>query len=178
MHRSLTRSIRLASLLLAGVPLTAMPAHAAGLNTANLNAPSADGARPGNVIGTDSSLPTSNQASNIAAGDTRSAIAPRLPDPAFGLEAAPSRYLAIAEQDLRARRIGAAQQALEMAETRLLDRAVPPSDADRPDQSVVVREVDAALQHLGSGDVAAAAQQTDRAMADLGGPRMAGANPD
>ena len=41
----------------------------------------ATGARPGNDIGTGSSLPMSNRSSNISPGDTTSVIAPNLPSP-------------------------------------------------------------------------------------------------
>ena len=45
------------------------------------------GARPGNEIGTGSSLPLSDKASNITPQDTTSTIAPNLPSPAVGPDA-------------------------------------------------------------------------------------------
>ena len=73
------------------------------------------GARPGNEIGTGSSLPLSDRASNIGPGDTRSSIAPNLPAPPLGEDAPVQAYLQAARSALIAGRTGEAQQALEMA---------------------------------------------------------------
>jgi hypothetical protein len=54
------------------------------------------GARPGNVIGTGSSLPRSDNANNITPGGTHSDIAPNLPSPPIGENATSRDYLASA----------------------------------------------------------------------------------
>jgi hypothetical protein len=87
------------------------------------------GTRPGNVIGTRSSLPTSDEASNITEANTRSRIPPRLPSPQT-VSDSPHELLRAASRVLEAGRTGEAQEALERAETRLLSRSVPPASAD------------------------------------------------
>ena len=106
--------------------------------------------------GTGLSGPASNAASNINQSDTRSAIAPHLPQPPGGQSAGYRNYLRDAERDLHAHRTGAAQQALEMAETRLLDRSTPVGAAGQPDQSPVVAHVSQARQALAQHNLAAA----------------------
>jgi hypothetical protein len=117
--------------------------------------PSADaatGARPGNEIGTGSSLPQSNNSSNIGPQDTKSTIAPNLPSPNVGEGASPRRYLEAARTALLVGRTGEAQQALEMAETRALDRSVPLFQTGVPSKSPLVSEIQQALDALSHGD--------------------------
>ena len=83
------------------------------------------GARPGNEIGTGASLPMSDKAGNITPDNTASRLAPNLPSPAIGENATPRDYLIAARTALLTGRTGEGQQALEMAETRALDRSVP-----------------------------------------------------
>ena len=85
----------------------------------------ATGTRPGDEIGTGASGPFSNNASNIGPQDTTSTIAPNLPAPDVGPNAPPRAFLVAARSALLAGRTGEAQQALEMAVTRTLDRSVP-----------------------------------------------------
>jgi len=80
-------------------------------------------ARPGQEIGVGQSMPMSNHASNIVPHDTRSNIAPTLPASSAGEGAQTREYLRAARASLVAGRTGQAQQSLEMAETRTLDRA-------------------------------------------------------
>jgi hypothetical protein len=116
------------------------------------------GARPGNEIGTGSSLPLSDKASNILPGDTRSTIAPNLPSPPVG-EGAPVRaYLQAARSALLGGRTGEAQQALEMAETRALDRSVPLFQTGVPSRNPLVAQIGDALRALGAGDRGRAVQ--------------------
>jgi len=98
----------------------------------------------------------SSEASNIDARDSASVIAPHFEGPAIGQNAAPAAYLRLAEADLDRHNTGEAQQALEMAETRLLDKVTPASAADVPDQNPVVGDISNALQALGRGDITAA----------------------
>ncbi len=126
----------------------------------------AAGARPGNVIGTGNSLPLSSHASNITAADTGSSIAPRLPAPAVAGDATPRDYLTAARRSLGAGRTGQAQQSLEMAETRALDRSVRPSQTDDPSGSPLVQQIAGALHALGDGNREQAIQLIDSALAE------------
>ncbi|HTR18220.1 MAG TPA: hypothetical protein VMI52_14475 [Acetobacteraceae bacterium] len=126
------------------------------------------GARPGNQIGTGQSLPVSNRASNITGGG---AIAPRLPTPAGDGDV--QSLLVSARQALLAGRTGEAQEALERAETRILDRSVPIGDQNIPAGGSLVEAVTAARQALGAGDTQRAVKIIDGALpqaATVGAP--------
>jgi hypothetical protein len=110
------------------------------------------GARPGNEIGTGSSLPYSNNASNITSQDTKSSIAPNLPSPDIGPNSPPRAYLVAARSALLTGHTGEAQQALEMAETRALDRSVPLFQTGVPSKSPLVAQIQQALDALAAGD--------------------------
>ncbi len=125
------------------------------------------GARPGNEIGTGNSLPLSNNASNIGPGDTPSTIAPRLPSPDVGPGADPRQLLEAARGALAANRTGEAQEALERAETRLLDRIVDPSQIRVADNTPVVEDIRAARMALGAGERSKSAKMIDAALAKL-----------
>jgi hypothetical protein len=122
------------------------------------------GARPGNEIGTGASLPLSDKASNITPSDTQSSIAPNLPSPPVGENAASRDYLVAARAALAAGRTGEAQQSLEMAETRALDRSVPLFQTSVPDNNPLIAEIRSALDALGSGDRMRAMQIIEAAM--------------
>ncbi len=126
--------------------------------------PSTTGARPGHEPGTGDSLPLSNKASNITTGDTRSNIAPTLPQPAIGQNATTQDYLRAARVSLVAGRTGQAQQSLEMAETRALDRTVPQGQTNAPSDSQLVARIRDARHALGSGDRTHAIQLIDVAL--------------
>ena len=96
--------------------------------------------------------PFSKKASNIAAYDTKSNIAPALPTPPLGNDASPRDYVRAARDALAAGRTGEAQQSLEMAETRALDRSVTPEAANVPDPNPSVTQIRNALQVLGEGN--------------------------
>jgi hypothetical protein len=110
------------------------------------------GARPGNDIGTGMSLPTGTTASNINPTDTRSEIATNLPSPDLPEGAPAQAYLIAARNALAAGRTGEAQQSLEMAETRLLDRSTPLFQTNTPSANPVVSQISQALQALAAGD--------------------------
>jgi len=116
------------------------------------------GARPGNEIGTGMSMPMSTRSSNIDASDTRSTIAPNLPTPPIGPNAGPVDYLRAAQTSLQAGRTGEAQQSLEMAQTRLLDRSVPMGQTNNPSDHPAVMQVSQALKALAAHDRATAMQ--------------------
>jgi alkylation response protein AidB-like acyl-CoA dehydrogenase len=127
-------------------------------------AQSPTGARPGNVIGTGQSLPTSGNASNITPGDTASVIAPRLPDPPLDDNAPPFAFLRAARNALAAGRTGEGQEALERAESRALVRAVRPSAANQPSQQPLVREITLARDALAAGNTPRAIELIDHAL--------------
>jgi hypothetical protein len=110
------------------------------------------GARPGNDVGSGMSLPMGTRASNITPQDTHAAIAPNLPTPDLGADAPIEAYLRAAEGALATGRTGEAQQALEMAQTRLLDRSVPLGQTSNPSDNPAVRQISRALQALAAGD--------------------------
>ena len=126
--------------------------------------------------GTGESGPASARASNIDQADTHSDIAPHLPQPAVGAGADPDAYLRAAQSALAAHRTGAAQQALEMAETRLLDRSTPVGSANQPDESGRIQQVTQARKALASGDTAGAQQAIQTAM-NGGAPGNGGMSP-
>jgi hypothetical protein len=114
------------------------------------------GARPGNDIGTGMSMPRGNRASNIDQSNTRSLIAPNLPSPPVGENANAVDYLHAAQSALAAGRTGEAQQSLEMAQTRLLDRSVPLQQTTNPSDNPAVTQISQALKALAGGDRAQA----------------------
>lgn len=111
-------------------------------------------ARPGNDIGTGMSLPRSDKAGNINAATTRSDLAPNLPQP--GADTIRG-LLAEARADLAAGHTGAAQEALERAETRALDRSIPVGTERVPAQDPLVSAVNQARAALAAGDLQGAA---------------------
>jgi hypothetical protein len=129
-------------------------------------APPVSGARPGNVIGTGSSLPRSNNASNIDPSNTRSEIAPTLPVPPVE---GTRDLLMTASQDLSSARTGAAQEALERAQARLMNRSVARTMANAPDDSRVVGLITQARMALGRKDLQAANSYVQQALQSLSG---------
>jgi hypothetical protein len=109
--------------------------------------------------------PMSTQASNIDKTDTRTTYAPALPAPPMSAESSPRDLLMAAQHDLMHHQTGAAQQALEMAETRVLDRTVPAGEGSMPDGNPMVGQISQALHLLGTGDVRGASQVIDSALA-------------
>ncbi|MDT7953269.1 MAG: hypothetical protein RQ966_17330 [Acetobacteraceae bacterium] len=95
--------------------------------------------------------PFSRNASNIDRADTNSEIAPRLPSPdANGDD--PRAFLQAAARALRNNQTGAAQEALERAETRVLTRSTDPALANRPDTQMMARGISDAREALGHRD--------------------------
>ena len=124
----------------------------------------ATGARPGHQIGVGESLPLSNNASNINAADARSTIAPTLPAPSIGDDGASHDYLRAARASLVGGRTGQAQQSLEMAETRALDRWVPAGQTAVASDSQFVSRIRDARHALAGGNRARAIQLIDLAL--------------
>lgn len=115
--------------------------------------------------------PMSTTATHIDKADTGSTIAPRLPAP-NAADASPDQFLASAKRDVMAGRTGAAQEALERAETRILDRSTDPAMANQPDASPRVDHIHNALRMLAAKDRAGTTREIDAAMGD-GAPPMA-----
>ena len=151
-------------LTIATAALLAVTAVSALAQTPAVMDPST-GARPGHTPGVGESLPKSDKASNILPGAASGLIAPTLPSPAIGDTGAPNDYLRAARASLAAGRTGQAQQALEMAETRSLDRAIAPGQVAMATQSRFVTQIADARRALGGGDIARAMEFIDLALA-------------
>jgi hypothetical protein len=74
-------------------------------------------------------------------------------------------FLHAARSALATGRSGEAQQALEMAETRLLDRSTPLFQTNDPSSSPLIRQIGEARRALGAGDRAKSMQLLDQAIA-------------
>ncbi len=120
--------------------------------------------RPGHEPGVGESYPLSSKASNIAAGDTRSTIAPTLPAPAGGQNASVGTLLSDAQHALGTGQSGQAQEALERAETAMLQRSVAADQVGTPDQAPDVLQVQAAREALAKRDMAGAKKAIAAAM--------------
>ncbi len=96
--------------------------------------------------------PAAAGASNTTANDTRSLIAPHLPIPALGDDAPPADYLHAARVALMLQHTGEAQEALERAESRALDRSVVPSQALQASKQSLIKQITEARRALSSGD--------------------------
>lgn len=120
--------------------------------------------RPGHVPGVGDSQPASDRASNIDSTTSHSRIAPRLPSPTAGDSASPNQYLTEAQQALKSHKTGQAQEALERAQTRLLDRSVEQGATGTPDSDPRVTAVSQARQALAKGDTAGANRLIQQAM--------------
>jgi hypothetical protein len=128
-----------------------------------------DGARPGNMVGTGMSLPRSDTASNIGAQDTRSELAPNLPAPSATDDI--QTLLLDARHALQTGQTGAAQEALERAETRVLDRSVPQGEERVLAEDPLTAATGQARAALAAGDIQGAIRVIDAAL-----PRAADAD--
>ncbi len=134
------------------------------------------GARPGHEPGVGMSYPESNRASNINGADARGQVAPTLPTPYGGQNASPEAYLRDAQRALSQRRTGAAQEALERAETAFLNNPANPADPTMgPVGGAMQHMTEQARQALGRGDLGQARQLVEQALAQGGGPMGNGA---
>ena len=102
--------------------------------------------------------PTSTGASNITPQDQRSTIAPELPSPHVPQGDKPSDFLRAAQSALTAGHTGEAQQALEMAQTRMLDRSVALGQTNNPSDNPTVGQISQALQALAAHNKATCMQ--------------------
>lgn len=101
--------------------------------------------------------------SNMSPADTHSLLAPSLPAPDTTADT-PEAYLAAARAAIAANQTGAAQEALERAESRALDRDVAPSAADHPVTGPLIDNIEAARAALAAGNGAGAIAAIDAAL--------------
>lgn len=141
---------------------------------------------PGKVVTGPRTLPSvepySQRASNLPGMPIHSEIAPALPSVDLGPNATATDYLQAARSALAANQTGRAQSALENAETLLLTRSVALGATGNPDDNPAVRNVNAALQSLGSNDIQGAMNLVEQTIpmtqqATLGGPPPMGGAP-
>ncbi|PPQ28815.1 hypothetical protein [Rhodopila globiformis] len=90
-----------------------------------------------------------------------------LPGPSLPENSPPSAYLRAAQGALAAGRAGEAQQALEQAQTRLLDRSVPLGQTDTPSSNPAISQIDQALQALRAHDRTTCMHWIETAMATV-----------
>jgi hypothetical protein len=115
------------------------------------------GARPGHVPGVGVSLPLSGRASNIMPSNTHSIIAPTLPTPSVPTNAGAQDFLNAAKTALAQHRTGEAQEAMERAETRRLDRDAAQGIA--PSSDPLIGHIRAARQALATHNLNTAEQE-------------------
>ena len=125
----------------------------------------ATGARAGHTPGVGTSLPLSDRVGNTTGAPIRAGVAPTLPQPNLDENSGPYDYLRTARTDIIAGRTGAAQQSLEMAQTRSLDRAILPGQSITPTDSPFIGQIRDALGALARGDRARAIALIDAALA-------------
>jgi hypothetical protein len=88
-----------------------------------------------------------------------------LPSPNLPEGFKPSDALRVAQGALATGRIGEVQEALEMAQTRMLDRSVALGQTNTPSDNPTVREISQALQALAARDRASCMQLIQSALA-------------
>jgi hypothetical protein len=79
-------------------------------------------------------------ATHMASARSSTILAP-LPSVGLGANATPQEYLQAAQQALQQRQGGRAENALARAETRLLSRATPASEASQPSGSTLIQQI-------------------------------------
>lgn len=104
----------------------------------------------------DSVSPHSQNAGNLTGGS--GSVASKLPSPGV-TDDSPVNYLKAARTALASGKTGLAQESLERAESRLLDRDVAPSRADVPSSNPSVVAISEILQSLGAGKKSQAMQE-------------------
>ena len=127
------------------------------------------------VTGPVQARPAIPDGSNIPPSHTPSVIAPALPLPPVPSADPPSAFLVAARRAVARGRTGEAQEALERAETRLLDRDLPPTAAPMADNRQAVLAIAAARRAVAARDRPAATAAIDDAVAAINRPSLAGA---
>jgi hypothetical protein len=88
-----------------------------------------------------------------------------LPAPSLSEASRPSDYLRAAQDALAAGRLGEAASALEMAQTRMLDRSVPLGQTGNQSDNPTVGQITQARQALAANDRATSLQAIQAAIA-------------
>lgn len=109
--------------------------------------------------------PTGAPAGNGPQSYTHSVIATGLPSSTLPFDAPPGAFLEATRTALQDGRPGEAQEALERAETRLLDRPVGPAQIDAPDDTRAVLDIGVARRALAVHDRSGAIRAIDDALA-------------
>ena len=112
-------------------------------------------------------------AKDITAG-AKTALVPlesnKLPEPPLSPEASPTDFLRAARGALAAGRNGEARSALEMAQTRLLDRVVDAGTEQHPSDNAAVKQISQAIDALLANDRMACLRYIEFASRTLGAP--------
>jgi hypothetical protein len=99
--------------------------------------------------------------------DERPRIHTALPAPDLSENAKPSDFLRAAQSAVAAGRKGMAEESLEMAQTRLLDRSVPLGRTHDQSKSPAVAQISQALQALNAGDRESCLRSIQAALASV-----------
>jgi hypothetical protein len=112
-------------------------------------------------------VPLSTKPANLAPSPSGSVIAPRLPSPSLGENATAKDYLMAARKAISQGQLGMAQEALERAETWVLDRSVRPSQVRNQITDPAVEDISGALHALAAQNTAEAQRRIDAALGKL-----------
>ena len=107
--------------------------------------------------------PMSTVPTNTNPANTHTEWSPSLPTPPVDPNSAPIAFIRAAQSAIAAGRTGEAQEAIERAESRALDRSTRPSMAGQPSRQGLVQVLAQARQTLASGDKAGTMQLLQRA---------------
>jgi hypothetical protein len=97
-------------------------------------------------------------------------VSARLPTPPLSAEASPADFLRAARGALAAGRNGEARSALEMAQTRLLDRSVDAGTESVPSDNLAVKQITEAIDALATNDRMACLRYIEFASRTIGSP--------
>lgn len=97
-------------------------------------------------------------------------VSTRLPEPAVSPDASPADFLRAARGALVAGRNGEARSALEMAQTRLLDRSVDAGQERVPSHNLAVKQISEAIDALVANDRMACLRYIEFASRTIGSP--------
>ena len=107
---------------------------------------------------------TALSAAALAQSAGGTVLAP-LPAPSLSEDSRPSDYLRSAQGAMAAGRTAEAASALEMAQTRMLDRSVPLGQTGNPSDNPTIVQITQARQALAANDRAASLQAIQAAIA-------------
>ena len=110
--------------------------------------------------------PMSTAPTNVAPSSTHTLWSPSLPTPAVPENAPPAAFIKAAQAAIAAGKLGEAQEAIERAESRALDRSVRPTKAGQPSRQPLVQQLAQARQALGNRDKAGASRMLEQALAN------------